>query len=214
MYSFLQIASYTSTRLRTAADLRNFEVVNTIKRLAQQQHSTALSQLASRIAATMRYGASSGEDPFAKVKGLITEMIDRLMKEAAEEASFKAYCDKEMAETDTKKKELNADISKLTSKIDTATARSTQLKADVKELQKELQDLAKMQAEMDQARKDENAEYTVAKADLEQGLEGVENALKVLREYYGSEEAFMQNDGQFDAFMQQPSAPAGHSKAS
>jgi len=212
-YSFLQIASSTFSGLRTSADLKNFEVVTAIKRLAEQQHSTALSQLASRIAATMRYGASSGEDPFAKVKGLITEMIDRLMKEAAEEASFKAYCDEEMAETDAKKKELNADISKLTSKIDMATARSTQLKAELKELQKELQELAKMQAEMDQARKDANAEYVVAKADLEQGLEGVQNALKVLRDYYGSEEAFMQNDSKFDMFMQQPAKPAGHSKA-
>jgi len=212
-YSFLQIASSSSSGLHTSADLRNFEVVTAIKKLAEEQHSTALSQLASRIAATMRYSSSSGEDPFAKVKGLITEMIDRLMKEAAEEASFKAYCDKEMAETDTKKKELNADISKLTSKIDMATARSTQLKAEVKELQQELADLAKMQAEMDQARKDENAEYTVAKADLEQGLEGVENALKVLRDYYGSEEALLQDSAKFDAFMQQPAKPVGHSKA-
>eukprot|EP00746_Dinoflagellata_sp_MGD_P072334 gnl/MRDRNA2_/MRDRNA2_29365_c0_seq2.p1 gnl/MRDRNA2_/MRDRNA2_29365_c0~~gnl/MRDRNA2_/MRDRNA2_29365_c0_seq2.p1 ORF type:complete len:705 (-),score=241.84 gnl/MRDRNA2_/MRDRNA2_29365_c0_seq2:88-2202(-) len=212
-YSFLQIGSSSLSGLHTSADLRNLEVVTAIKKLAEEQHSTALAQLASRIAATMRYSSSSGEDPFAKVKGLITEMIDRLMKEAAEEASFKAYCDKEMAETDTKKKELNADISKLTSKIDTATARSTQLKAEVKELQKELQELAKMQAEMDQARKDENAEYTVAKADLEQGLKGVENALEVLREYYGSEEALLQGDAKFDAFMQQPAKPVGHSKA-
>jgi predicted RNase H-like nuclease (RuvC/YqgF family) len=151
-----------------------------------------------------------------KVKGLISEMIERLLKEAEADASHKAYCDKEMAETDTKKTELNADIKKLTSKIDTATARSTALKADVKELQEELSNLAKMQAEMDQARKDENAAYLVAKSDLEQGLDGVVNALKVLRDFYGSEEAFMQSDsnGNFDAFMQQPAKPAGHSKAS
>merc|ERR1719217_1004366 len=183
-YSFIEIASYTSTRLRTAADLRNFEVVNAIKRLAQQQHSTALAQLASRIAATMRYSASTGDDPFAKVKGLITDMIDRLMKEAADEASFKAYCDEEMAKTKAKKEELAADITKLTSKIDIATSRSTGLKEDVAELQKELANLAKTQAEMDKAREDENAVFVTAKADLEQGLEGVHGALKVLRDYY------------------------------
>merc|ERR1719487_1264306 len=119
-YSFLQIGSLATagSRLQTGADLRNFEVVSAVKRLAMQQHSTALAQLASRIAAVIKYGAASGDDPFEKVKGLITEMIDRLMKEAAAEASFKAYCDEEMAKTEQKKTELNEDISKLTSKID------------------------------------------------------------------------------------------------
>merc|ERR1719456_177087 len=102
-------------------------------------HSVALSQLASKIATTIRYGSANGEDPFAKVKGLIEEMIAKLMKEAADEASHKAYCDEEMAKTKAKKEELQADIEKLTSKIDTASARSADLKEDVKELQEELE---------------------------------------------------------------------------
>merc|ERR1719359_2826912 len=183
------------SRLKTSADLKNFEVVNMVKRLAKQQHSTALAQLASRINAAIRYGASSGEDPFAKVKGLIVEMIDKLMKEAEAEASFKAYCDEEMAKTEQKKNELNADIDKLTSKIDTLSARSASLKEDVKELQKELADLADLQAEMDKTRGDEKATYKVLKEDLDQGITGVESALELLREYYGeSEEALLQND--------------------
>jgi len=174
-----------------------------------------LSQLASRIAATMRYSASSGDDPFAKVKGLITDMIDRLMKEAQAEASFKAYCDEEMAKTKAKKEELAADISKLTSKIDIASARSEALKADVAELQTELANLAKSQAQMDKAREDAHATFVAAKADLEQGLQGVRGALKVLREYYEADDAaLLQDSGKFDAFMQQPTPPAGHSKAS
>jgi hypothetical protein len=214
-YSFFQISSLSGSQLKTSTDLRNFEVVNAVKRLAEQQHSAALAQLASRISAMLRYGATSGEDPFAKVKGLITEMIDRLMKEAAEEASFKAYCDEEMAKTKQKKEELQTDIKKLTAKIDQASAASAGLKADVQELQKELADLASSQAEMDKVRKDENAAFLAAQADLQQGLEGIQGALKVLREYYGSEEAALVQDGaKFDDFMQQPAKPAGHSKAS
>jgi len=204
-YSFLQIN--TISQLHTVTDLRNFEVVNMVKKLAQQQHSTELAQLASRIAATMRYSAASGEDPFAKVKGLITEMIDRLMKEAEAEASQKAYCDEEMAKNKAKKEELNTDIKKLTSKIDTASARSTDLKGQVAELQKELADLQKMQAEMDKVRADTKAAFTQAKSDLEQGITGVENALSVLRDYYATEE-------EAAALVQQPSPPVTHSKAS
>merc|ERR1719335_346183 len=213
-YSFLQVGM--GSQLRTAADLRNFEVVNAIKSLAAKMHSTQLTQLASRIAATIRYGSSNGDDPFAKVKGLIVDMIDKLMKEAEAEASFKAYCDEEMAKTEQKKSELNADLDKLNSKIDTLSARSAQLKEEVAELQKELADLADLQAEMDKTRDEEKATYATLKEDLEQGIAGVEAALKVLRDYYGeSEEALLQNDAKgFNAFMQQPAAPEGHEKAS
>merc|ERR1719160_1231411 len=105
-YSFLQIDSSVTSSLRTEGDLRNFEVVASIKRLAQQQHSSELMQLASKIAATMRYNAATGDDPFAKVKDLITEMIDRLVKEAESEAGHKEYCDEELAKTAAKKKEM------------------------------------------------------------------------------------------------------------
>jgi len=211
-YFFLQVAS--TSQLRTAADLRNFEVVNVVKRLAAQQHSAALAQLASRIATTIRYGAATGDDPFAKVKGLIEEMIAKLMKEAADEASHKAYCDEEMAKTKAKKEELQADIEKLTSKIDVASARSADLKEDVKELQKELAALAEMQAEMDKVREDGNAAYKIAKDDLEKGLEGIGGALSVLRDFYQKEEALLQQAGGLGAFMQQPAKPTKHEKAS
>merc|ERR1719158_1253217 len=162
----------------------------------------------------MKYGSRHGDDPFAKVKGLITEMIDKLMKEAEAEASHKEYCDEEMSKTKAKKEELNADMKKLTSKIDSAAAKSAELKEDVKELQKELADLVESQAEMDKVREDTNAAFKEAKADLEQGLEGVRGALEVLRDYYQSDEALLQQTGGLGAFMQQPAVPDKHEKAS
>merc|ERR1719428_641548 len=207
-YSFFQVAS--TSQLQTGADLRNFEVVNVLKRLAEQQHSAALSQLASRVAVTIRYGHANGDDPFAKVKGLIEDMIAKLMKEAEAEASHKAYCDEEMSKTKAKKDELNADIEKLTSKIDSAAAMSAQLKEDVKELQKELAELQESQAEMDKVRADTKAAFEVAKPDLEQGLEGVRGALSVLRDYYQADAELLQQSGGLGAFMQQPAAPSKH----
>merc|ERR1719281_702671 len=98
--SLLQVASQ---RLASGADLANFEALRFVRDLARKEHSTALAQLAQRMSAAVRYGARSGEDPFAKVKGLIREMIERLLAEGEAEAKQKAYCDKEMAETNTKK---------------------------------------------------------------------------------------------------------------
>merc|ERR1719472_84918 len=152
----------------------------------------------------MRYSsAGNAGDPFVKVKSLIKELIENLLAEAAAEASEKAYCDEQMAKTEAKKADLDGEIAKLTSKIDTATARSNQLKAQVKELQGELAALAKLQAEMDKTRMDENAAYTKAKADLELGLSGVQQALSVLRDYYGGA-----------ALVQQPAKPELHNKDS
>merc|ERR1719248_555518 len=94
-----------------------------------------------------------------------------------------------MAKTKAKEEELQADIAKLTSKIDSASARSAGLKEDVKELQKELADLQKLQAEMDKAREDTHAAFVAAKADLEQGIEGVGQALNVLRDFYEAGDA-------------------------
>merc|ERR1719310_1807220 len=122
-YSFLQ--SKATSKLQSSLDLKNAEVATMIKKLAQKHHSAALSQLASRITAVLRYGASDGQgDVFGKVKGLISDMIAKLEAEAQSEATEKAYCDEELAKTEAKKAELEGVISKLTSKIDLAAAKS------------------------------------------------------------------------------------------
>ncbi|CAK0847318.1 unnamed protein product [Prorocentrum cordatum] len=201
-YSFIQ---KVSSSLRTGADLKGAEVARFVKRLAKDHHSEALAQLASRITALMQYGSGAGADPFVKVKGLITDMIEKLQAEADAAATEKAYCDEQIAKTEAKKSELEDDIAKLTSKIDTKSAHSAKLKEEVKTLQTELASLAKEQAEMDQIRSDQHADYLQAKADLELGLEGVGKALSILRKYY-------QGDGAAMLQSQQPAKPVFHSK--
>jgi len=190
--------------------LANLEVVAAVKKLAREQHSSALAQLASRVSAVLRYGGSNSEDVFAKIKGLITDMIAKLQKEAAEAANQKAYCDEEMAKNKAKHEELTSDIDTLSAKIDKAAASSAQLKGEVATLQEELAALAKTTMEMDKARADEHAAYLEASTDLKAGVDGVQKALEVLRSYYGSA-SLVQSDN-FNAFMQQPAVPT-HSKS-
>jgi len=201
-YSFVQIAS----QLKTRADLANSEVITLVKKLAHDHHSAALAQLASRIAVVVRYGGKDGADPFSKIKSLISDMITKLTKEAEGEATEKAYCDEQIAKTSAKKSELDGTISELTNKIDRAASRSASLKEEVVELEAELAALAKTQAEMDSIRREENSNYKAAKADLTQGLTGVRKALSMLRDYYGSSAAMIQEE--------QPAAPQQHAKSS
>merc|ERR1719456_742293 len=179
-------ASFLQVNLKTHSD-QSFEAVRRIEALAHELHSTVLAQLAQRMDAAAQLAGKSGDDPFAKIKGLISDMIERLLKEAEEDAAKKGYCDKEMGETKAKKTELNEEIDKLTTKIDKMTADSAKLKEEVAILSKELAELAKLQQEMDKIREEENAAYKTNKAEMEQGVEGVKLALKVLREYYAQE---------------------------
>jgi hypothetical protein len=185
-YSFLQMAS--ASRLSTRADLANFEAVKYVQKLSEKLGSAALAQLANRMNAAARMGAAAGEDPFAKVKGLISEMIERLLKEAEADAAHKGYCDKEMSETKAKKEELTDEIEALTTKIDKMSADSAKLKEEVATLSKELADLAKSQAEMDKVREEESTAFVANKKEMEEGLEGIKLALKVLRDYYAKED--------------------------
>merc|ERR1740127_219692 len=137
-------------------------------------------------------------------------MIAKLESEAQSEATEKAYCDEELAKTEAKKAELEGDISKLTSKIDLAAAKSAGLKEEVKELEAELATLSREQAEMDSIRAEEKAAFDTAKAELELGIGGVQKALSVLKDYYQGKSAFVQGGAGFDAFMQQPAAPKKH----
>merc|ERR1719195_627014 len=197
-YSLLQVSS-----LQSRADLAGLEVVQLVKQLARKHHSTALAQLASRMTAAIRFGARGGDDPFAKVKGLIESMIAKLEKEAEEDSTEKAYCDEEMMKTEMKRGELMDDVAKLSAKIDQASSKKVALTEDIKQLEAELAALMKSQSEMDKIRQEENSDYMTAKADLELGLKGVRKALSVLRDYYANE----------DSFVQQPAMPEKHTKA-
>merc|ERR1719380_251975 len=167
--SFLQVSS--------GADLANAEAVRFVRDLARKSKSPALAQLASRMASVMRLGSAAG-DPFAKVKGLITDMIATLEQEAEEDATQKAYCDKEMSETTAKKDELTAESDKLSTKIAQDKASSTKLKEEVATLQKELADMAKAKADADKLRAEEKATYEKNSAEMELGIEGVKKALQ------------------------------------
>jgi len=184
--SFLQIAR---SGLNSGADLAKFEAVRFIRDLARKQNSVALAQLASRMASAIRFGEAAGADPFAKVKSLIADMLATLEADAQGDASHKAYCDKETSETTSKKEEKKALVTKLTTQIDSKSARSIKLKEETATLQNELAQLASSQAEMTKIRSDEKTVYTKNSAEMKAGIEGVKKALSVLKDYYAKDGA-------------------------
>jgi len=180
--SFLQIRARTHTGVK-AREIKD-RVVSMIQGLAKETQVPALAQLALRIRSLSMLSA----DPFAKVKGMIQEMIEKLVKEAQEEAEHKAFCDKEMAETEAKKADKEEEVDDLNTKIDRAAAKIAKLKETIAVLEEELGKIASEQKTADDTRMAEKEAWGAAKSDFEQGLEGVQMALEVLRDYYAEKD--------------------------
>jgi len=177
--SLLQVSARTQTQSK-------HEAVRFVRNLAAHYKSHALAQLASRMNSAIRLGAMHGADPFAKVKGLITDMLSQLESAAAEDASQKAYCDKEMSETSAKKDDKSTEVESLRTKVAQKSAQSSKLKEQAATLQKELASMTKSQGELTQLRQEESAAYLKNKPEMEQGLAAVKQALKVLKDHYGT----------------------------
>ena len=119
--------------LQTSTDLKGFEMVISVRRLAEQEHSTELDQLVSRISVIMKFGAGADDDPFVKVKDLITNLMSRL--QASSETNQKSSCDEEMSKATEKREDLETDVAKHSSKLEAAVARSIELDGEISALQ-------------------------------------------------------------------------------
>merc|ERR1719265_2957391 len=101
--------------------------------------------------------SSAASDPFVKIRGLIEDMIAKLLKEAEEEATQKAFCDKEMGSSKASKKKKTMTLDKLNSRIDKASARTAELGEAIKTLESEIATLDASTAEATKIRNDEDA---------------------------------------------------------
>merc|ERR1719218_218609 len=125
-----------------AVSEKRTKVVNILKQLGQTHHSFAFSQLASMATS----------DPFVKIRGLIEDMIAKLLKEAEEEATQKAFCDAEMGKSKKSQDEKTMTLDKLQSRIDGASSTIAELTEAIKTLEAEVAAIDKAQAEATEIR--------------------------------------------------------------
>jgi hypothetical protein len=169
-------------QVRSSSKSDGSNAVQIIRHIASEQHLPSMEQLALRMESLLQ----AGNDPFTKVKGLLTGMIDKLESQAAADATHKSFCDKALAEANSEKQATSTASEKLSVKAEQATSASLRLKGEAAVLQTELAELAKSQVQIDKIRANEKAAFEVSKTEFEKGLEGIKLALKMLRDYYGA----------------------------
>merc|ERR1719253_316707 len=168
------------------------QVVGILKQLGQKHHSFAFAQLASMATS----------DPFVKIRGLIEDMIAKLVKEAEEEATQKAFCDAEIGKSKTSQDEKTMTLDKLQSRMDGASTTMAQNAEDIKTLESEVAEIDKAQAEATAMRTKEHEDYAQASKDFKDSAEAVAKAIEVLKNFY--EGSFIQVKAQTTLKSKQP----------
>merc|ERR1719281_2302065 len=132
-------------------------------------------------------------------------MVAKLMKEAQEEATQKAFCDEEMGKSNTAIKEKTLTLDKLQSRLDKASARKAELTQAVKDLEAEIATLDASTAEATKIRNAEHETYLKASKDFGDAAAATEKAIKVLKEFYDNA-SFLQT-GAMTVAAQKAKAP-------
>jgi hypothetical protein len=168
------------------------KVVAVLKGVAAKTKSFAFAQLASM----------AQSDPFVKIRGLIEDMIAKLLKEAQEEATQKAFCDEEMGKSKKSQDEKTMTLDKLKARIDGASSTIAELTEAIKTLESEVAEIDKAQAEATAIRTTENQDYMVASKDFKDSAEAVAKAIEVLKNFY--EGSFLQVSSKISNKAKQP----------
>jgi len=159
---------------QSASDPARAKLVQRLKDMSHQFGSFALMEMA----------GSAASDPFVKIRGLIEDMIAKLIKEAQEEATQKAFCDEEMGKSNAAIKEKTLTVDKLQSRIDKATSRKAELGQAVKDLEAEVAELDASTAEATKIRNAERETNAKAEKDFGDAASATERAIKVLKDFY------------------------------
>mmetsp|Transcript_79941 Transcript_79941/g.258505 ORF Transcript_79941/g.258505 Transcript_79941/m.258505 type:complete len:673 (+) Transcript_79941:38-2056(+) len=144
---------------------------------AKDLGSRYLSVMASRVT----------EDPFGKVKKMLKDLIVKLMEEANSEADHHAYCTSELATNKMTREDKSSEAEKLSADADQLTATEAQLASEITELSDAMAELQGARAEATKNRGEEKATNTKTIADSKEAQVAVEQAIAVLREFYGKE---------------------------
>jgi len=171
---FIQKAAVRSHESESRKKLRN-QAITELVDAGEKIHSEVLSMAAMKMAA----------DPFAKVKTLIQGLVERLLKEAADEATHKGWCDTEIAHAESDRQFRHEDVTSLSSQIAVLEARKAALEQTAVEVQEDITNLGGALSDATGIRDIDRSANRATLAAAQTGLAALKDAIKVLQGFYG-----------------------------
>jgi DNA repair exonuclease SbcCD ATPase subunit len=182
--SFVQTAAVAKATLRLvkkAVDVPDSteEIRNKIAAIFR----TVTKKFSSPMLATLAVKVT--EDPFVKIKGMIQDMIEKLLEEEADEANHKGYCDEEISKTVKDRDYRLEEIEALHASLEELNAREEKLSLTKAELEEAVKTLSSDYANQTKARAEEKAENEVTITEAKEGVSAIKQALEILSHFYG-----------------------------
>merc|ERR1719146_457466 len=122
----------SSNSQAAALDAKRVKAIAVLAQEGKRLGSTMLVSLAMKL----------GPDPFKKVKNLIQALIERLLKEMADEAGHKGFCDTELGKAKTTRDFQLEKTQKLSAELEKLEVKKEKLEEEITTLTAELKDLA------------------------------------------------------------------------
>eukprot|EP00933_Yihiella_yeosuensis_P001799 TRINITY_DN10299_c0_g4_i1.p1 TRINITY_DN10299_c0_g4~~TRINITY_DN10299_c0_g4_i1.p1 ORF type:complete len:666 (+),score=225.74 TRINITY_DN10299_c0_g4_i1:133-2130(+) len=182
---FLQTGASALASLRSKkAPSKIQDAVSILEKKAVTLGSRTLSLIASQVASNAPEGATKGDAAIAKIKDMLTTLLAKLQKQAADETGKKGYCDKELAankltrvsKTDAKDT-LTSEVEQLSTSVAKLTNENSELSADITQMVQAMGEANVLRLED----KKKNAQ-TIKEA--EGAKKAVGEALVVLQDFY------------------------------
>jgi len=123
-------------------------------------------------------------NPFKKIKGLIQQLLERLLRESAGEATKKGFCDEELGKTKQARDYNLEESKKLNAEINVLKADEESLDTEADELKDSIEDLKEEFAEAKKLRELEKTDHSEALEKAQEGLEAVTEAYDLLKGFY------------------------------
>merc|ERR1719487_2884365 len=158
-------------------DVVRKQVVEFLQSRAQKLGSQYLALIATR----------AGEDPFAKIKKMIKDLIVKLMEEANAEADQHAYCETELATNKQTREIKSSEVEELTAELESNNALFEKLTTEITALSDEVAEIKAQQKEASDIRAAEKKTNAATVADAKVAQAAVEKATAVLKNFYSSQ---------------------------
>eukprot|EP00933_Yihiella_yeosuensis_P024903 TRINITY_DN192_c0_g1_i1.p1 TRINITY_DN192_c0_g1~~TRINITY_DN192_c0_g1_i1.p1 ORF type:complete len:706 (-),score=259.50 TRINITY_DN192_c0_g1_i1:100-2058(-) len=185
--------------LRSGIDAIKRDVIEFLQAESQNLNSRALAALANQLQAP---DVSIIND----VKRMVENLIVKLNKQAAADASKKAYCDAEMSKNEQTRTEKSETVESLQAEIDELTASNSKLTRDIKTCGEDITKLTKAMSEATEIRNKEKAKNTQTIKDAQVAQAAVAQAITVLKDFY-DDASYATSLVQKSESDQQPEAP-------